>query len=104
MGTKDLNEQNEQTNRTEQNERTGMTDLQRFKLLLEIPDYVITEFYSEIKEGLKASLTMKIDKELHKVTAIGVNVVELSARMNEAYRAILPFVKQRELRNDKLYN
>ena len=92
MGTTELNEQNE------------LTDLQRFKLLLEIPDYVITEFYSELKEGLKASLTMKIDKELHKVTAIGVNVVELSARMNEAYKAILPFAKQRGLRNDKLYN
>ncbi len=98
MGTMELNELNKQP------ELNEMTDLQRFKLLLEIPDYVITEFYSEIKEGLKASLTMKIDKELHKVTAIGVNVVELSARMNEAYRAILPFVKQREIRNDKLYN
>ena len=89
---------------TELNKQTEMTDIQRFKLLLEIPDYVITEFYSELKEGLKASLTMKIENELHKVTAIGVNVVELSARMNEAYRAILPFVKQRELRNDKPYN
>jgi hypothetical protein len=95
MGTTELNKQ------PELNE---MTDLQRFKLLLEIPDYVITEFYSELKGGLMASLTMKIENELHKVSAIGSNVVELSARMNEAYRAILPFVKQRELRNDKLYN
>jgi hypothetical protein len=89
MGTEDLND---------------LTDLQRFKLLLEIPDYVITEFYSELKEGLMASLTMKIENELHKVTAIGSNVVELSTRMNEAYKALLPFAKQRGLTNDKLYN